>query len=239
MTIRCFPKSTPPVISLILIASLILQNVAADPLETPKSDDFFRALSNHFNFSSLVPLLKSDRNANSLYRPPRGVDPSTESHVSPSADTSLTVDSTGKFEAESDKMGGHEDEKHSSVHAPAILFITLTLVVGGLSMMIIHFLDEYVMIPYTVLCLVMGCLYGILSKTWTTVSPLTLITKTNPQVFLLTFLPILIYESAFCMQTHLFKKLTLHILIIGSVGMGKHGLQFIARFSYSLCPLLL
>ena len=88
-------------------------------------------------------------------------------------------------------------------------------------MIVIQMLDRYVMLPYTVVCLVVGCLWGVISRTWIQVTPLTILSETDPEVFLLVFMPILIYESAFCMQTHLFKKLTVHMLLIGIVGMGR------------------
>lgn len=78
------------------------------------------------------------------------------------------------------------------------------------------------MIPYTVVVLLLGCVYGLIVRTnCARLSWFTLITDTKAEVFLLIFLPVLIYESAFTMQIYLFQKLLLHMLIVGSVGMGK------------------
>ncbi|GAV08257.1 hypothetical protein RvY_17980 [Ramazzottius varieornatus] len=114
------------------------------------------------------------------------------------------------------------DENSPHIHSPAIFFITITLVTGSLALIVIHVVHHYVMIPYTVVVLLLGCVYGLIVRTnCAKLSWFTLITDINAEVFLLIFLPVLIYESAFTMQIYLFHKLLLHMLIVGSIGMGK------------------
>jgi hypothetical protein len=75
--------------------------------------------------------------------------------------------------------------------------------------------------PYTVFVLLLGCIYGLLEFQFEgNFSKYVQIATADPNVILLIFLPGLIYEAAFSMQTHLFQKLLLHMLIIGSLGLG-------------------
>lgn len=75
-------------------------------------------------------------------------------------------------------------------------------------------------LPYTVFLLILGFVYGALAQVSCVIKVFTSIGQADPEVILLTFLPALIYEAAFCMQTHLFKKLFLHMAVIGTLGLG-------------------
>lgn len=63
-------------------------------------------------------------------------------------------------------------------------------------------------IPYTVILMVVGLLIGLASNSSSLsfLEDYTKIANINPHLMLLTFLPTLIFESAFIMDVHIFKK---------------------------------
>ncbi|XP_055341117.1 sodium/hydrogen exchanger 10-like [Paramacrobiotus metropolitanus] len=116
----------------------------------------------------------------------------------------------------------HEEEMHgeeSELEAPAIFFITVTLVIGAIAQLLLHLVHQYITIPYPVFLLVLGFAYGITTSKHVGIASFTCVAATNPEVLLLVFLPILIFEAAVSMPTHLFQKLFPHMLIIGTIGM--------------------
>lgn len=107
--------------------------------------------------------------------------------------------------------------------APAIFYVMLTLVIGAVAQLLIHHVHHYVTIPYPVFLLVLGFMYGVVTQAGYGLSQFTSIASVHGEIILLIFLPVLIFEAAVTMQTHLFQKLLPHMLIIGTIGMGKPG----------------
>ena len=103
-----------------------------------------------------------------------------------------------------------------------ILYIFLTLIIGAIARYGLKMIRDWFVMPYTVFVLLLGIIYGLFDRyiPGTTTTTYTGIAKIDANVLLLIFLPGLIYEAAFSMQTHLFKKLLPHMLIIGTVGFG-------------------
>ncbi|GAU91560.1 hypothetical protein RvY_03788-2 [Ramazzottius varieornatus] len=115
--------------------------------------------------------------------------------------------------------GTSDSGNHSVIHAPEILYIFLTLIIGAIAKYALKLVRHYFVMPYTVFVLILGCIYGALASKTATIQTFVRIASADPNIILLTFLPGLIYEAAFSMQTHLFKKLFFHIVLIGVLGM--------------------
>jgi len=68
-------------------------------------------------------------------------------------------------------------------------------------------------LPYTVVLMVLGFIVGQLSRNFcTTLHQYTAIAQTKPEIILLTFLPILIFESAFSISVHTFLRSATQVL---------------------------
>ena len=76
-------------------------------------------------------------------------------------------------------------------------------------------------LPYTVLLLLLGSLFGLLSSNVDAVAQYTTIVSINPHVILHVFLPVLIFESAFAMDVHTFVKSGAQILLMAIPGLSK------------------
>lgn len=76
-------------------------------------------------------------------------------------------------------------------------------------------------LPYTVILMVVGLLIGLATKSskLSFLQDYTLIAGINPDLMLLTFLPTLIFESAFVMDIHTFKKTIFQALILACPGL--------------------
>ncbi|OQV13051.1 putative Sodium/hydrogen exchanger 7 [Hypsibius exemplaris] len=127
------------------------------------------------------------------------------------------------------RSGHGTADEHAShdgkVHAPEILYIFLTLTIGAIARYGLKMVRDWFVMPYTVFVLLLGIIYGLMDEyieMGNKESPTSVyvsIAKVDANVLLLIFLPGLIYEAAFQMQTHLFKKLLPHMLIIGTAGL--------------------
>ncbi|MGV6862564.1 MAG: cation:proton antiporter [Putridiphycobacter sp.] len=110
---------------------------------------------------------------------------------------------------------GHAEEHHTDVSP--LLFVVFALLVGAISR---HFLSK-VGLPFTVVLLLIGLLIGVLGRNavfenWIIFGQsfdMTIIDRSinwaahlDPHLILYVFLPILIFEAAFAMDVHVFKK---------------------------------
>lgn len=84
---------------------------------------------------------------------------------------------------------------------------------------IIHCLK--IRLPYTVVLLVLGVLFGLLSSNNATIHAYAGVVETDPHLLLFIFLPVLIFESAFGMEVHTFMKTFIQVLLLAIPGLGK------------------
>lgn len=103
-----------------------------------------------------------------------------------------------------------------------LLFFTSALLVGAL---VNHFLQK-TNIPYTVGLLAVGLLGGFSIRTFLQDSPEHLLSHTthligemDPHLILFVFLPILIFESAYALETHLFRRIFSQIVTLAVPGL--------------------
>ena len=74
-------------------------------------------------------------------------------------------------------------------------------------------------LPYTVILMVVGLLIGLASNSSSVLDNYTKIANINPHLMLLIFLPTLIFESAFIMDVHTFKKTVFQALVLACPGL--------------------
>ncbi|WP_417347441.1 cation:proton antiporter [Ferrimonas sp.] len=104
----------------------------------------------------------------------------------------------------------------------ALLFLILSLLVGAL---VRHGLKG-LPVPYTVVLLLIGLLLGLVQRAgvFTDSTPmltqtLALVSDITPQVILYLFLPTLIFESAFSLEVHLFRRMAPQIALLAIPGL--------------------
>ncbi len=103
-----------------------------------------------------------------------------------------------------------------------LIFVVLSLLLGAL----VKSLPKILTSPYSVILLVSGLFIGLLTRTgyiqvhYPEVSQtMVILTDVDPHLILLLFLPTLIFESAFGMETHLFKRMFSQIAILAVPGL--------------------
>lgn len=133
--------------------------------------------------------------------------------------------------ADSDSIQGqeaHEEEEHHTDVSP-LLFIVVSLIIGAAT----RFLLQKINIPYTVALLLIGIGIGVLGRTGFFES-LTIFghdfdtsiidqsigwaAHIDPHLILYIFLPVLIFEAAFAMDVHTFKKSFVNSVILAVPG---------------------
>lgn len=82
-------------------------------------------------------------------------------------------------------------------------------------------LGKRIHLPYTVLLLVIGIVFGFISKLSEALHQYAVISEVDPHLLLHIFLPILIFESAFVMEAHTFIKSFSQVLLLAVPGLGK------------------
>eukprot|EP00043_Microstomoeca_roanoka_P013027 m.127250 g.127250 ORF g.127250 m.127250 type:complete len:1072 (-) comp15652_c0_seq1:56-3271(-) len=100
----------------------------------------------------------------------------------------------------------------------AVLFVALSLLLGVFCRTLTQAWTG--VIPYTVALLVCGVLWGVMDEHTTSElgDAANSISKIDPHLFLQVFLPLLIFESAFSMKWHIFKRLLPQMLALAVVG---------------------
>jgi len=104
-----------------------------------------------------------------------------------------------------------------------LLFVILALIIGAL----VRHLLKGSQIPYTVALLILGIGIGLLHRYEVFQQPslsflgqtLDLVADISPHLILFVFLPTLIFESAFAMEVHLFRRMFLQIAILAVPGL--------------------
>ncbi|OWA51717.1 Sodium/hydrogen exchanger 7 [Hypsibius exemplaris] len=113
----------------------------------------------------------------------------------------------------------HLDSRSLYTHNPppySILFVFVTILVG----VFMRLLQPKLPIPYTVVIMIFGIIYGILAVTvYRPLANYTAITRIDPHWILQIFLPILIFESSFTINFQMFRKAVGQILILATGGL--------------------
>jgi len=106
---------------------------------------------------------------------------------------------------------------HTVEHTPpyAILFIFAACILGA----VVRQLMKETAIPYTVVLIILGLSFGAISRKYDSVRSYTALAVDNPHLLLATFLPVLLFESAFAMDVHIFYKMFTQICILAVPGM--------------------
>ncbi|XP_062603630.1 sodium/hydrogen exchanger 10-like [Saccostrea cucullata] len=125
----------------------------------------------------------------------------------------------------------HTEESHGALNI--IFFIFFSCALGALVRQIIHGLK--IQLPYTVVLLVLGILFGLLSTNNSTVHAYARVVETDPHLLLFIFLPVLIFESAFGMEVHTFMKTFIQVLLLAIPGLALASLFtcLLARFLFT------
>lgn len=97
----------------------------------------------------------------------------------------------------------------------AVLFLSIAVTLGAM----LRFLFKRLPIPYTVMLIVCGLITGLATKKFTVISLFTGVAHMNPHLLLHVFLPVLIFESAFAMDVHTFKKTLSQTLVLAGPGL--------------------
>ncbi len=101
-----------------------------------------------------------------------------------------------------------------------LLFIILALIIGAF----VRFVLKGSQVPYTVALLILGIGIGLLHRSdffgqHAIAQTLDLVADISPHLILFIFLPTLIFESAFAMEVHLFRRMFLQIAILAVPGL--------------------
>ena len=76
-------------------------------------------------------------------------------------------------------------------------------------------------LPYTVVLLVLGILFGLVSGQYEEIHMYAKVVDSDPHLILHIFLPVLIFESAFAMEFHTFVKTFGQVIVLAVPGLGK------------------
>lgn len=76
-------------------------------------------------------------------------------------------------------------------------------------------------LPYTVVLLVLGILFGLVSGQYDEIHIYAKVVDSDPHLILHIFLPVLIFESAFAMEFHTFVKTFVQVIVLAIPGLGK------------------
>ncbi len=103
-----------------------------------------------------------------------------------------------------------------------LMFVILALVIGAA----VRHLLKGTQVPYTVALLIIGLILGFIHRTDFFVTQLPMLANTldlisdiSPHLILFVFLPTLIFESAFAMEVHLFRRMFAQIAILAVPGL--------------------
>lgn len=94
---------------------------------------------------------------------------------------------------------------------------------GILIGVLVKVIGQYIRIPYTVMLFGIGIVLGLLAKTYFADLPLTaegirLVTNINPDFILYVFLPILVFDAAYEMDLHVFRKTLFNASVLAGPG---------------------
>lgn len=114
-----------------------------------------------------------------------------------------------------------QQSSHEGNNTSPLLFIALAIIVGAATR---HFLKK-TPLPYTVLLLIFGILFGVIARVWSFsgiggefAAAVKWAGHINPHLILFVFLPTLIFEAAFNIDIHTFKKTSVNATILAVPG---------------------
>lgn len=114
-----------------------------------------------------------------------------------------------------------QHSSHEENNTSPLLFIALAIIVGAATR---HFLKKNPL-PYTVLLLIFGILFGIIARAWSFsgiggefAAAVKWAGNIDPHVILFVFLPTLIFEAAFNIDIHTFKKTSVNATLLAVPG---------------------
>ncbi|KAG1651400.1 Sodium/hydrogen exchanger 8 [Nymphon striatum] len=96
-----------------------------------------------------------------------------------------------------------------------ILFIITSISVGAA----IKIMLKKIRLPYTVILLILGCLFGFLSSKFKELQVYTTLSRADPHLILHIFLPVLLFESAFSLDVHTFIQSLTQVILLATFGM--------------------
>ncbi|MBN4080685.1 cation:proton antiporter, partial [Beggiatoa alba] len=102
-----------------------------------------------------------------------------------------------------------------------LLFVVAALLIGAAT----RYLLKHSALPYTVVLLVIGLALGLGYRAEVyqgmplVAHTIELVADIDPHLVLLIFLPILIFDSAFAMETHLFRRMFTQIALLAVPGL--------------------
>jgi NhaP-type Na+/H+ or K+/H+ antiporter len=111
---------------------------------------------------------------------------------------------------------------HAETGVLILLFVVVSLIIGAA----VRHVLKGTKVPYTVVLLLVGLGVGLLERSPgfmaqfpIVFSTLDLVTDVDPHLFLFIFLPTLIFESAFSLETHLFRRMATQIAVLAIPGL--------------------
>ncbi|CAC5362744.1 SLC9A10_11 [Mytilus coruscus] len=107
----------------------------------------------------------------------------------------------------------HVEEKQSAI----LFFIFCCCAVGALVRRLLK--GFKIRLPYTVVLLVLGILFGLLSGQYDEIHIYAKVVDSDPHLILHIFLPVLIFESAFAMDFHTFVKTFVQVVVLAIPGL--------------------
>ena len=103
-------------------------------------------------------------------------------------------------------------EKH---YAPyTVMFICASCIIGAVTRQVMKNWS----VPYTVVLIIIGIAFGAISRQIPEVQSYTTLATVDPHLFLTIFLPVILFESAFVMDIHVFSKVIWQVLILAGPG---------------------
>ena len=96
----------------------------------------------------------------------------------------------------------------------AIIFIFLSCILGAITRQIM----KHWSVPYTVVLIILGIIIGTISRSYPEVQQYTRLATADPELILTIFLPVILFESAFVMDIHVFGKVIWQVLILAGPG---------------------
>lgn len=104
---------------------------------------------------------------------------------------------------------------HSSVVLETVIgVVTLLLVATG-----IRALTKLTKLPFSIILVLTGMAFSWLSQTYPEASPLLPSLEISPDIIMYVFLPTLVFESAFCMDTHMLRENLRQVLALAVPGL--------------------
>ncbi len=104
------------------------------------------------------------------------------------------------------------------------MLTTITLIMTGILIgVLVKVLGRFIRIPYTVMLFAIGIVLGLLSKSLLAGSAfanegIRLISEMNPDIILYVFLPILVFDAAYEMDLHVFRKTLFNASVLAGPG---------------------